>query len=77
MGSKGDVDRLAPPAGGMKFLLDFFPKKSRESRGQSPLAQPAQGRESRGQGPLAQPAQGRESRGQSPLAQTAQGAAKS
>ncbi|RKJ78148.1 hypothetical protein D7X33_10520 [Butyricicoccus sp. 1XD8-22] len=35
---------MAPPAGGMKFLLDFFPKKSRESRGQSPLAPPAQGR---------------------------------
>ena len=29
---------FVPPAGVMKFLLDFFPKKSRESRGQSPLA---------------------------------------
>ncbi len=28
---------FVPPAGGMKFLLDFFSKKSRESRGQSPL----------------------------------------
>jgi hypothetical protein len=40
----------------MKFLLDFFTKKSRGSRGQSPLALPVEGWESRGQSPLAPPA---------------------
>ncbi|RKJ83137.1 hypothetical protein D7X33_00030 [Butyricicoccus sp. 1XD8-22] len=49
---------MFPPAGGMKFLLDFFTKKSRESRGQSPLVLPEEGQGSRGQRPLAPPAEG-------------------
>ncbi|NBH80543.1 hypothetical protein D3Z52_20815 [Clostridiaceae bacterium] len=39
--------RSLPPAGVIKFLLDFFTKKSQGSRGQRPLAQPAQGRTDR------------------------------
>ena len=33
-----------PPAGVIKFLLDFFSKKSQGCRGQRPLPQPEQGK---------------------------------